>query len=218
MWNDSSAACRVRLRPGQRRDGLRHRLDALGAVDRQRLGAVQAAQGLQKTGQAQNVVAVVVGQQHRRKPIRADAVPPQADLRALAAVQQHAAPAHRDRGGGQCAVRQRLRATRAQQGYFQHVCTSFPILPHYQAYYSTNRAGGKGAVRKPSPLGGRCPRPRPRADEGRVCGGLPFVGCDGSFALISRLRAAASPEGEAKKVETPRPFLSYNLYERGRRP
>ena len=36
-------------------------------------------------------------------------------------------------------------------------------------------------------------------DEGRVCGGLPFVGCDGSFALISRLRAAASPEGEAKK-------------------
>jgi len=38
-----------------------------------------------------------------------------------------------------------------------------------------------------------------RAVKGRVCGGLPFVGCDGSFALISRLRAAASPEGEAKK-------------------
>ena len=146
-------AHRVRLRPGQCRDGLRHRLDALGAVDRQRFGAVQAAHSLQKTGQAQNVVAVVVGQQHRRKPIRADAVPPQADLRALAAVQQHAAPAHRDRGGGQCAVRQRLRAARAQQGYFQHVCTSFPILPHYQTYYSTNRAGGKGAARKPSSVG-----------------------------------------------------------------
>ena len=79
-----------------------------------------------------------------------------------------------------------------------------------------------------------------RAVKGRVCGGLPFVGCDGSFALISRLRAAASvyalraaaksggcaptracgrsPKGEPKKVETPRPFLSYNLYERGRRP
>ena len=44
------------------------------------------------------------------------------------------------------------------------------------------------------------------------------MGCDGSFALISRLRAAASPEGEAKKVETLCPFLSYNLYERGATP
>ena len=30
---------------------------------------------------------------------------------------------------------------------------SYLYIPHYQAYYSTNRAGGKGAVRKPSPLG-----------------------------------------------------------------
>ena len=205
-------AHRVRLRPGQCRDGLRHRLDALGAVDHQRLGAVQAAQGLQKTGQAQNVVAVVVGQQHRRKPIRADAVPPQADLRALAAVQQHAAPAHRDRGGGQCAVRQRLRAARAQQGYFQHVCTSFPILPHYQAYYSTNRAGGKGAGLRWSPVCGM---------RRKLCPHQPPAG--GSFSLRAKsrrkkrrlrsdTRLRAQPRGGSqKKLKHSPQFLSYNL-------
>ena len=48
-----------------------------------------------------------------------------------------------------------------------------------------------------SPWGRRCPRPRPRTDEGRACGGSPLNGDHANFALISRLRAAASPEGEA---------------------
>ena len=48
-----------------------------------------------------------------------------------------------------------------------------------------------------SPWGRRCPRPRPRTDEGRVCGGCPLKGGYANSALISRLRAAASPEGEA---------------------
>ena len=50
-----------------------------------------------------------------------------------------------------------------------------------------------------SPWGRRCPRPRPRTDEGRVCGGCPLKGDYANSALISRLRAAASPEGEAFK-------------------
>ena len=48
-----------------------------------------------------------------------------------------------------------------------------------------------------SPWGRRCPRPRPRTDEGRACGGCPLKGGYANFAPISRLRAAASPEGEA---------------------
>ena len=43
-----------------------------------------------------------------------------------------------------------------------------------------------------SPWGRRCPRPRPRTDEGRVCGGCPLKGGYANSALISRLRAAAS--------------------------
>ena len=43
-----------------------------------------------------------------------------------------------------------------------------------------------------SPWGRRCPRPRPRTDEGRVCGGCSLKGDRANFALISRLRAAAS--------------------------
>ena len=54
----------------------------------------------------------------------------------------------------------------------------------------------KGAF---SPWGRRCPRPRPRTDEGRACGCCPLKGDHANFALISRLRAAASPEGEAFK-------------------
>ena len=52
-----------------------------------------------------------------------------------------------------------------------------------------------------SPWGRRCPRPRPRTDEGRVCGGCPLKGDHANFALISRLRAAASPEGEAFRTD-----------------
>ena len=48
-----------------------------------------------------------------------------------------------------------------------------------------------------SPWGRRCPRPRPWTDEGRVCGGCLLKGDHANSALISRLRAAASPEGEA---------------------
>ena len=47
------------------------------------------------------------------------------------------------------------------------------------------------------PWGRRCPRPRPRTDEGRACGGCPLKGDRANSALISRLLAAASPEGEA---------------------
>ena len=55
-------------------------------------------------------------------------------------------------------------------------------------------------MRKPSPFGGRWPRPRPRPDEGRVCRNYPLTGWNDS-ALISRLRAAASPEGEALETQ-----------------
>ena len=48
-----------------------------------------------------------------------------------------------------------------------------------------------------SPWGRRCPRPRPRTDEGRACGCCPLKGGYANSALISRLRAAASPDGEA---------------------
>ena len=50
-----------------------------------------------------------------------------------------------------------------------------------------------------SPWGRRCPRPRPRTDEGRACEDCPLKGGYANSALISRLRAAASPEGEAFK-------------------
>ena len=50
------------------------------------------------------------------------------------------------------------------------------------------------------PRGRRCPRPRPRADEGRVSRFHPQPGSHIQSALISRLRAAASPEGEAKET------------------
>ena len=52
-----------------------------------------------------------------------------------------------------------------------------------------------------SPWGRRCPRPRPRTDEGRACGYCPLKGGYANFALISRLRAAASPEGEAFRAD-----------------
>ena len=42
--------------------------------------------------------------------------------------------------------------------------------------------------------------PRPRADEGRVYQFHPQPGSHIQSALISRLRAAASPEGEAKET------------------
>ena len=42
--------------------------------------------------------------------------------------------------------------------------------------------------------------PRPRADEGRVYRFHPQPGSHIQSALISRLRAAASPEGEAKET------------------
>ena len=37
-------------------------------------------------------------------------------------------------------------------------------------------------MRKPSPFGGRWPRPRPRPDEGRVCHNYPFTRCIGKLA------------------------------------
>ena len=43
-----------------------------------------------------------------------------------------------------------------------------------------------------SPWGRRCPRLRPRTDEGRACGYCPLKGDHANSALISRLRAAAS--------------------------
>jgi len=52
-----------------------------------------------------------------------------------------------------------------------------------------------------SPWGRRCPRLRPRTDEGRACGGCPLKGGYANFALISRLRAAASPSGEAFRTD-----------------
>ena len=36
-------------------------------------------------------------------------------------------------------------------------------------------------MRKPSPFGGRWPRPRPRPDEGRVCRNHPFTRCIGKL-------------------------------------
>ena len=44
---------------------------------------------------------------------------------------------------------------------------------------------------------GRCPWPRPRTDEGKPSGISRKWVLTERFALISRLRAAASPEGEA---------------------
>ena len=46
-------------------------------------------------------------------------------------------------------------------------------------------------------MGEKVSAARPRTDEGRACGGCPLKGDHANFALISRLRAAASPEGEA---------------------
>ena len=51
---------------------------------------------------------------------------------------------------------------------------------------------------EPSPLGGEGVRGPARGRmRGRVCGGRLLKGDHANFALISRLRAAASPEGEA---------------------
>ena len=54
------------------------------------------------------------------------------------------------------------------------------------------------------PFNGQPPQALPssvrgRGGEGRACGGCPLKGDYANFALISRLRAAASPEGEAKE-------------------
>ena len=157
----------VGLLPRQRHDGLCHRVDALRAVDRQRLGAVQAAEGLQKAGQPQNVIAVVVGEQHRRQLVRADAVPPQTDLCALAAVQQHTAPAHRDSGGGQCAFRQRLCAARAQQRDFQHQLTSFQQYPIIRRIIAQIGQEVKG--RRRAPKGFRLHPPKKMKHPARFC-------------------------------------------------
>ena len=50
-----------------------------------------------------------------------------------------------------------------------------------------------------SPWGRRCPRLRPRTDEGRACGYCPLKGDHANSALISRLRAAA-PRGKPLEV------------------
>ena len=46
-------------------------------------------------------------------------------------------------------------------------------------------------------IGNRLLAARKRTDEGRACGCCPLKGDHANSALISRLRAAASPEGEA---------------------
>ena len=86
---------RVGQRPRQQADGGGKSLLPRRAVDRQRCGAVQAGQRLQQPRQAQNMVAMVVGQQHSLDAVGADAVPAQADLGTLAAVQQQGAALHR---------------------------------------------------------------------------------------------------------------------------
>ena len=145
----------IGLRTCQRHDGPRDCIQPRRAVDGQRLGAVQTAQRLQKPGQTQNVVPVVVGQQHGRKPVRADAVPPQPDLRALAAVEQNAAPGHRHSGGRQRTVGQRLRAARTQKRYLQHRLTSFQQYPIIKRIIAQIRE--EYNRRMPSPFWGKVP-------------------------------------------------------------
>ena len=59
-------------------------------------------------------------------------------------------------------------------------------------------------MRLPSPLGGRCPWPRPRTDEGKVCPTSPYTG-------------NTRKEGEAKnsrEAAASREFFYHKLYVR----
>ena len=104
---------------------------------------------------------------------------------------------------GCCPLKGRLRELRPHQppagGSF-----SLRAKSRLRRLRSDTRLRAQPLGRKPleqtgafSSWGRRCPRPRPRTDEGRACGGCPLKGGYANSALISRLRAAASPEGEA---------------------
>ena len=77
-------------------------------------GSTDMRAAVQQARQAQNVVAVVMGQQYGIDAVGAHAVFPQADLGALAAIQQQGMALHRHSQGRQRPVRQGLCAARAQ--------------------------------------------------------------------------------------------------------
>ena len=122
-------------RPGQGRHGGGHRLQPSRANHRQGGGAAQAGKSLQQARQAQNMIPVVMGEQHRVQPVGADAPPAQGGLGTLAAVQQHGTPAHTDSQSRQRPFRQRLGASGAQQGDGQHGKT--PLSQQYPNLQST---------------------------------------------------------------------------------
>ena len=111
-------------RKGQRPGHAQKRLHQPGqprrAGQQQRPGAALGGHRLPQARQAEDMVAVVVGQQHRVDLAGADAPAAGGGLGALAAVDQQAAPPCRDGQAGQGAAGQRLGAAAPQQCDSQH--------------------------------------------------------------------------------------------------
>ena len=111
---------RERQRPGQRGDGGQQPAQPRRPRHQHRRGAPQRALCEQQPGQAEDMVAVVVGEQDGVQLEQAFACAARGGLGALAAVQQQAAAAHLQPQRGQRALRQRLRAAAAQHCNFDH--------------------------------------------------------------------------------------------------
>ena len=102
--------------------------------DRQRLCAPKAAHGLKQTGQAENMVPVVVAQGDKVDLQRAEFLPAQGRLGAFAAVKEYAAPGAAKYRGADAALRRGHGRSAAQQGDVDHCSALFPV----------NNGGGKG--------------------------------------------------------------------------
>ena len=134
----------IGLGAGQGADGAPDRLHPLGrAKDRQRPGAALTAQRLQQAGQAEDMVAVVVGQTDGVQLHQVDPGAAGSGLGALAAVEQQAVPAAFGHCRRQGAVGQGHGGRCAQQSNGQHKksSVSFPFsVPHFAPVH--NRRSG----------------------------------------------------------------------------
>ena len=113
-------ADRIGQRPGQHPQRGPDLAEAFRAVQRQRAGTTLTAQRLQKPRQAEDVVAVVVGQADGVQLHQVDPGPAGGGLGALAAVEQKAVPPAFGHCRRKCAVGQGHGGRRAQQCNGQH--------------------------------------------------------------------------------------------------
>ena len=95
-----------------------------GAGDVQRLGAVHGVHGLQKTGQPQHMIAVIMGQRDHVNAHGVDMMSVEGQLGAFAAVEQDIPSSHGKHRAAQSAVRLGKGGGGSEQGDGQHGSTS----------------------------------------------------------------------------------------------